>query len=203
MATMKPARIFITLWSLTLPLAVAAQDANANAQKNALAKAQFMLRQATAEKAELQQQADALKQQVEKLTKELALRQSDAVTAREKMQSGFTETIAQWRQRDALKSDQLEELRGQLTAQGQQRAEIERQLQVQSENFKVCYGNNRQLLDINRELLARYEGKGVFDALRQKEPFTGMTQVEVENLVQDYRYKLDDFTVNAPAAAPQ
>jgi chromosome segregation ATPase len=188
---------------LTLPLAVAAQDANANAQKNALAKAQFMLRQATAEKAELQQQADALKQQVEKLTKELALRQSDAVTAREKMQSGFTETIAQWRQRDALKSDQLEELRGQLTAQGQQRAEIERQLQVQSENFKVCYGNNRQLLDINRELLARYEGKGVFDALRQKEPFTGMTQVEVENLVQDYRYKLDDFTVNAPAAAPQ
>lgn len=200
---MKPVRIVIALLSLTLPLGVAAQDANANAQKNALNKAQFMLRQATAEKADLQQQADELKQQVEKLTKELAASQSDAGTAKQKMQSGFSETIDQWRQRDAKQTGQLEELRGQLKDQSQQRTALEQQLQVQSENFKVCYGNNKKLLDVNRELLARYEGKGVFDALRQKEPFTGNAQVEVENLIQDYRYKLDDLSVNTPVAAPQ
>jgi chromosome segregation ATPase len=200
---MKSARIFLTVWSLTLAGGVAAQDANANAQKNALAKAQFMLRQATAEKAELQQQADALKQQVEKLARELAATQSDAGAAKQKMQSGFAETIEQWRQRDARQTGQLEELRAQLKAQAEQRAAVEAQLQVQTDNFNVCYGNNKQLFDINRELLGRYEGKGVFAALRQKEPFTGVSQVEVENLVQDYRYKLDDLTVNAPAAAPQ
>lgn len=180
-----------------------AQAQDANAQKNALNKAQFMLRQATTEKAELQQQADALKQQVEKLTKELALTHSDAGATKQKLQDGFAQTIEQWRQRDAKQTGQLEELREQLKTQSAQHAALDEKLQVQTNNFSVCYGNNKQLLDLNHELLERYQNKGVFAAIRQKEPFTGLSQVEVENLVQDYRYKLDDLTVNAPEAAPQ
>jgi chromosome segregation ATPase len=179
---------------------VYAQDANA--QKNALAKAQFMLRQSTAEKAELQQQADTLKQQVEKLAKELAATQGDAGATQQKMQTGFAQTIDQWRQRDARQTAQLQELRLQLKVQGEQRAVLDQRLEIQASNFSVCYGNNKQLVDLNRELLERYQNKGVFAAMRQKEPFTGLAQVEVENLVQDYRYKLDDLTVNAPEAAP-
>jgi septal ring factor EnvC (AmiA/AmiB activator) len=176
-----------------------AQDANANAQKNAMAKAQFMLKQATAEKAELQQQATALQQQVDKLTRELAATQTDASAGKQKMQAAFNDTIEQWRQRDAKQTGQLEELRAHLKAQAEQSAALAEKLQAQTGNFNVCYGNNKQLLELNREILARYENKGVFDALRQQEPFTGLKQVEVENLVQDYRYKLDDLTVDAPA----
>lgn len=180
-----------------------AQDANANAQKNAMAKAQFMLRQATTEKEAAQQQVAALQQQVDRLARDLTAAQGAASAGQKKMQTGFNETAEQWRQRDAKQIGQLEELRAQLKAQAEQRAALEEQLQVQTDNFNVCYGNNKQLLGLNRELLQRYQNKGVFAALRQQEPFTGMTQVEVENLVQDYRYKLDDLTVNAPAAAPQ
>lgn len=173
---------------------------DANAQRNALNKAQFMLRQATTEKAELQAQVDALKQQVDKLTKEVAATQGEADATRQKMQAGFNDTIGQWRQRDAKQGEQLAALRAQLKEQSEQRAALETRLQTQVENFSVCYGNNRRLLDINRELLAQYENKGVFDAVRQKEPFTGIKEVEIENLVQDYRYKLDDLSVGAPAA---
>ena len=182
-----------------------AQDANANAnaQKNAMAKAQFMLRQATTEKEAAQQQATALQQQVDRLTRDLAATQSAASAGQQKLQTGFNETAEQWRQRDAKQSGQLAELRAQLKEQVAQRAAAEEQLQVQTGNFNVCYGNNKQLLDLNHELLDRYQNKGVFAALRQQEPFTGRAQVEVENLVQDYRYKIDDLTVNAPAAAPQ
>jgi chromosome segregation ATPase len=162
-----------------------------------------MLRQATTEKAEVQQQVDALKQQVERLTREVAATQSDAGAAKQKMQSGFAETIEQWRQRDAKQTGQIEELRAQLKKQVGERAALDERLQTQIGNFNVCYGNNKQLLELNRELLERYQNKGVFAAMRQKEPFTGLSQVEVENLVQDYRYKIDDLTVNAPAAAPQ
>lgn len=184
----------------------AAQDANANAQKNAIAKAQFMLKQATAEKAEVEQKAAALQQQVDRLTRDLAAAQgvaSAASAGQKKMQTGFNETAEKWRQRDAKQVGQIEELRAQLKEQAGQRAVLDEQLQVQTGNFNVCYGNNKQLLELNRELLDRYRSKGVFAALSQREPFTGRKQVEVENLVQDYRYRIDDLTVNAPAAAPQ
>lgn len=180
-----------------------AQDANANAQKNAMAKAQFMLKQATTEKEAAQQQVAALQKQLDQLTGDLAATKTDAGAGRQKMQAAFNETIEQWRQRDAKQSGQLEELRAHLKEQLEHGAALEEKLQVQTNNFGVCYGNNKQLLELNHELLERYQNKGVFAALRQKEPFTGVSQVEVENLVQDYRYKLDDLTVNAPAAAPQ
>jgi chromosome segregation ATPase len=175
-----------------------AQDANANAQKNALAKAQFMLRQATTEKAEAQQQADALKQQVDSLSKELAVVKSAASDNKQKQEEKFNGTIEQWKQHDVKSNEQLAVLRAQLKEQSQQRAQLEERLKVQINNFDVCYGNNKQLFDLNRELLDRYQHKGVFDAVSQKEPFTGLKQVEIENLVQDYRYRNDDLTVAAP-----
>lgn len=178
--------------------AVWAQDANANAQKNALAKAQFMLRQATGEKAEVQQQADALKKQVEQLTKELALVKTAAGDTQQKMAEKFNGTIEQWKQHDEKINEQLALLRAQLKEQAQQRAQVEDKLKVQTDNFALCYGNNKQLLALNNELLSRYQNKGVLDAVSQKEPFTGRKQVEIENLVQDYRYRIDDLKIGAP-----
>lgn len=183
--------------------AVHAQQQDANAQRNALNKAQFLLKQATQEKTELQTQVDALKQQVDKLTKDLASTQTSADATKQKMQTGFNDTIELWKQRDAKQSEQASTLRAQLKDQSEQRAALEGKLKTQTENFSVCYGNNQQLLTINRELLSQYQNKGVFDAVRQKEPFTGVKEVEIENLVQDYRYKIDDLAVGAPAAEQQ
>lgn len=169
-----------------------AQDANA---QKALQKAQFMLRQASSEKAELQTQLQALKEQVDQLTRELASTKSSATGAQQKTEEKYTGAIAQWKQRDSETSAALTSTREQLKQQLVKNKELEAQAQKQTTNFFVCYENNKKLYDINNQLLTRYENKSFGDVLKQREPFTGVAQVEIENLVQDYRYQLDELKV--------
>lgn len=67
---------------------------------------------------------------------------------------------------------------------------------------------NATLIDIGLQLLDRYKQKTVWDALRDREPLTGLHRVQFETLVQDYRNRvLDAAAANpappaAPAAAP-
>lgn len=61
-------------------------------------------------------------------------------------------------------------------------------------------GHNLRLFEIGNELLDRFEKKGVWASLREAEPFTGLKRVELENIVQDYRFAIDDQRVAAEAA---
>jgi len=67
---------------------------------------------------------------------------------------------------------------------------------------ETLVGHNLRLFQIGNELLDRFEGKGVWAALKAAEPFTGRSRVELENIVQDYRFALDDQRVDARSAAP-
>lgn len=58
---------------------------------------------------------------------------------------------------------------------------------------------NRALFSIANEILRRYERFSLGDALAAKEPFTGLTRVKLENLVQGYDDKLAEQRVH-PAA---
>lgn len=185
--------------SLLFSLAANADDANT---QKALQKAQFMLRQAASEKTDLQTQVDSLKQQVEKLTRELSENKTLADAGKQKMAATYDNAIEQWKQRDTQKGDELGSLKQQLNQQAAQRKDLEMKLQAQTTNFSACYENNKKLYDINSDLLTRYESKGFGDVLKQKEPFTGVKQVEIENLVQDYRYRIDDLKIPDGQPAP-
>jgi len=54
-----------------------------------------------------------------------------------------------------------------------------------------CSNKNDRLVRISAELLGRWQGKGVVDALRQQEPVLGFNDVQLFNLVQEYRDKTD------------
>ena len=54
----------------------------------------------------------------------------------------------------------------------------------------ACEASNRKLYQLNVDLLERYRKKGVFDALLQHEPMTGIKDVETQNIVQKYRDEL-------------
>jgi chromosome segregation ATPase len=54
---------------------------------------------------------------------------------------------------------------------------------------------NRELYRLGNEILTRYEKFGLGEALTAREPFTGITRVKLENLVQDYQDKLADQRV--------
>jgi hypothetical protein len=48
-----------------------------------------------------------------------------------------------------------------------------------------------------RQLLERYEKKGCMSSLLEQEPFTQIKRVELENLVEDYRDRLDAAKIPA------
>lgn len=166
--------------------------------KAALAKSQFMLRQVTAEKAqietktkELEQQNLQLKAQVEKLQSEVKSR-NDLISQWQNKAQEQQEALAQIQQQNTA---QQRELKRSAELVSHQKSNLASRLGAQRSNLQLCMDNNRKLYDLNRELLAKYEGKGFWAVVKGKEPFTGKQQVEVEKLVQEYQYQMDDAVV--------
>ncbi len=54
---------------------------------------------------------------------------------------------------------------------------------------------NRELYRLANEILTRYEKFGLGDALAAREPFVGVSRTKLENLVQDYSDKIADARV--------
>jgi chromosome segregation ATPase len=59
--------------------------------------------------------------------------------------------------------------------------------------FDQCAVNNLQLYEINGEILDRYEHVGLFTKASASEPFTKITRVRMENLVDDYRARAQEL----------
>ena len=93
-------------------------------------------------------------------------------------------TLAQARAQQAVQQTQLVGQQTQLAALGTQKDALSSQLDA-------AVRNNLALHALGLELLSRYEGKGVLESLSAREPFLQIKRVELENLVQDYRDKLD------------
>ncbi|MES2821952.1 MAG: hypothetical protein V4732_00020 [Pseudomonadota bacterium] len=163
--------------------------------KNALAKAQYMLRQASTEKAGLEQQVTKQKVEIEKLTKEIALLKNESKSKLADISSNQSQVLT------ALNGDR-QKVQTKLDNESRKNTELNsanelltQKLAKQTNNFDICYGNNKKLYDINKEILGKYEDKGFWAALSQKEPFTAIEKVKVENLIQDYQYEIDNLTV--------
>ena len=67
----------------------------------------------------------------------------------------------------------------------------------QNKEIAACEAKNAALYDLNVEILDRYRTKSVAEVLAREEPLTGLKNVEVFNIVQEYRDKLDAQRVNA------
>lgn len=182
-----------------------------NGQQEALAKAQYMLQQVSSERdglkeqnGKLQGKVDDLQAQVKKLKKTIDrkkkdLSASDSELARYKERSKllmdrlmtlrdkFKEVIAKFRQTIA-ELHQVEADRNQLKAN----------LQNRTHEVKACIKKNIDLYNTNLDLVSQYEHKGVWAALMQKEPVTGLKKVEVENAVQKYKTRLEKLRAMNP-----
>ena len=68
---------------------------------------------------------------------------------------------------------------------------------VQERNDWVdkCKANNESLYEASLELVDRYQNKGVWEEVTQAEPFTGLGDVKVEVIADEYRYRLEDLQV--------
>jgi chromosome segregation ATPase len=70
--------------------------------------------------------------------------------------------------------------------------------------LEACEAKNTQLLAVSRDILKAYEDFNFIDSLSAREPFIRMKRVELENIAQDYRDRIDNGifdpkAVHAPA----
>lgn len=176
------------------------------------------LQQVTAEKSKLQQDNDALKKELEGLKAKTA--QAGAEQAKLQQRVRELELAGTRLQSKTGNDDEaLERSRAQLqelitkfreTAQTLKETEIERDglrtaQSTQERELATCVDKNAQIYLLSSEVLDRMENRGMWSTLREKEPFTKLSRVRLENLVDDYRYRIDELklgTKRVSAASP-
>ena len=170
------------------------------ANNDAVARAQYMLRQLSAEKVKLtaeNQNLLAEKKDLEANLKSIEKKYNKLTKKSEKKSSAMSGRIVKLK--DKL-NEEIAEHKNTTLRLNAVTNEKERIFNIASEqiaSIDLCVANNKQLYTINRELLGQYEEKGVWGALSQAEPVTGLKQVEIENLIDDYQYHLDDLRVES------
>ncbi len=61
--------------------------------------------------------------------------------------------------------------------------------------IEQCKSNNEELYATSMVLVDRFQNKGIWQELSQSEPVTGLGDVKLEVIAEDYRYKLEDLQV--------
>lgn len=149
--------------------------------------AQAAKTRAEADKAALDQRVSAQAQQVARMQGPLR-KTRDALKAAEAARATLAATVA------ALEAQLAEQTRNAEAAtrrHDEQQALSQRQRDEQVALVAECTAKNERLMRLSAELLDRYRDKGVLDALRQRDVVLGLGDVEMFNLVQDYRDKAD------------
>ncbi len=153
---------------------------------------------------EIQQQKSAVDQ--EKMVLEEVLKKTRSETESQKRATtSAAARISRLEKEIELANNEKTDLRARLAEAGKQnedlsgrRKQLEQDLKSitislakQNEQRQLCEKNNGELYRIGRELVDWYSGKGAFNAILEAEPFTRIKSVEMENLLENYRDKLE------------
>lgn len=186
-----------------LPEAMAASNKDSK-ERQALRRVQTQLNEVQQQKSLLEQEKTGLTEQMEELKKKSADLESGAAKANARRVALDREVEGLGKDKVELSAKLQETSRG-LQEMTKKQAEamqtlqhkereikrLEAELARQTRQGEMCEVKNGQLYQINAELMDKYQSKGVFGALLQAEPFTQLKSVEMENLLQEYRDKLD------------
>ena len=186
-------------------------DVRASREHEMLKRTQEALRQSQAQNAELAAQLAAQKVSAEKQADEklkAAAAQLDSTRkasrgAQAALQTQLQSAASKQTELTTLLADANRQLHTIAAKQQQTAGELRRtqdQLKASKASNTACEAKNLQLYQYSQELMARYQKKGVWAALAQKEP-TGIKEVSVENLLQEYQQKLDAQRIK-PALPP-
>ena len=198
--------------------ASAASDRKASREREMLRRAQMQLQQTQSKLGDVEQEKAKLARELEQAAKaqEAAREESAAIglelqRAKEQGRAagqeleGVKQNLATTREQLADTRRQLGETKKTLAdtqgalerTQGEARG-LEAVKTRRERELALCEDKNRKLYQLGRELMVLYERKGVDGVLAQREPFTGLRQVEVENLMEEYRDKLDEQKLIKP-----
>jgi chromosome segregation ATPase len=83
-----------------------------------------------------------------------------------------------------------------------ERNELRTTLASRDSAFNQCVTANQKMFETGNEVLDRYEEKGCFSAMRENEPFTQNRRVRLQNLVDEYRWALEDQKLSEQGSTP-
>ncbi|MBV9992136.1 MAG: hypothetical protein JOZ72_12700 [Alphaproteobacteria bacterium] len=184
-------KLALAFLALTVGAAQAQSD-DSERLRAQLRQVTLQLRQAQDDQAAAQAQKIAAQMERDAVKKQLAAAQGDL--ARLRHDSG----------RASAAEGQLAKANAALAAAGQsaekdkaERDKIQADAVTQAGVLSACEGKNRKLLDVSRQILKAYEDFDFVDSLGAREPFIRLRRVELENLAQDYRDRIDDGAFDA------
>ncbi len=184
-------------------------DSKVSREREMLRRTQQALRETEAQKSDLSRSKLEAEQKLQTAATELEQARGAARSA----QSTLRTQLAAAQAAQAELAARLEEANRQLASASARQKETEGQLSARSSELEVvrqdldksnatgaaCEAKNVKLFEYSQALVDRYKNKGVWEALKQKDPVLGLSNVGVENVVQEYREKLDSQKI--PAAS--
>ncbi len=192
------AAAFLVCFLLPDAIAVAADNKkDAARERQAVRRVQQQLSEAQQQKLAVEQEKKVLEEELKKIhnevesQKQLIMRAAAKISRYEKdIEAANKEKTNLLAQLDEA-GKQNEELSGQRKQLEQDLKQTMAALAKQTEYRKLCEAKNGELYRIGLELVSWYNRKGALNAILEAEPFTRMKSVEMENLLEDYRDKLE------------
>jgi chromosome segregation ATPase len=185
-------------------LAVGAANAQEDRSQQALARAQALLRQVSAQKQELEGANARLAAEVDALDKKLkraeaGLKEANAkLEAEQRNTARAAQSLENASGRQARLEERLRETNTTLRSTNAALQEAKREVAGLEGRVAELEGQlaeterkNLDLYQANVELLDLYKKKGAWAAMLQREP-SGLKNVQIENTLQEYRLKLQD-----------
>lgn len=205
---MKSVYVWMVLALVIAPPAWAAKDSR---EKQMLRRVQQQVQQAEHARVQAEQEKASLLAEKESLEKEFKQTQSDVGTAKREAALAKSENVRIEKEVVSLRKELadmkalLETADRQLSDNKQQQLttvrtlaetetvknQTELSLQDKTKTLQVCREHNGRLYTLGKELIAKYQEKSCKDSMLQKEPFTGLKKVEMENLFESWRDSLD------------
>lgn len=172
--------------------ALAASDKNKDAarERQAVRRVQQQLNETQQQKLALEQEKKTLEEELKKNHVEVESQKQSAVRAATR--------ASQYEKDIAAMNKEKTDLLAQLGEAGKQNRKLEHDLKQtmaalikQTEQRELCETKNGEIYRIGIELVGWYNRKGALNAILEAEPFTRMKSIEMENLLEDYRDKLE------------
>jgi chromosome segregation ATPase len=212
----RPARLGVL--SLAIMVCMAGMASHADASDKRASREREALRRVQQQLSQVQGQLDAVEQEKGKLAADLEQAQALSKAVEDKAAS-LQRGLGTSKQQLASAARELTQVKEELLTTAQRLAETQKTLadttqvlqQTQAEkrdleatkarnerDIAACERKNLALYGVGRSLMDRFEHKTCGEILAEKEPFSGLKKVETENLLEEYRDKLDDQKLIKP-----
>lgn len=166
------------------------------------------MQQLASERTALQAENDRMKKELAEITKERDALKSARASADRRLQASESEVARAARERETAdgETEKLKERMQELVAKFREtantlrdveseRAAFKQSLTEQSSALSSCKAKNESLFKLNDEVLTRLEDQGVLSRMASAEPFTKIKRVQLQNLVDEYRYQAEEQKV--------